>query len=264
MRILAWTTCAVLAITTSAAMAADLPSKAPPVAPLIPPPMFNWTGFYVGLFAGGAFSDGNMRVTERGSLPGPIGYNGLNHSWANSLGDSFIGGGTLGFNWQAPGSPFVFGIEGELGYLRMTGTTADPISPGRDTFASARIGDWYGLIAGRIGIAAWQSALFYFKGGVAFVEKAAAVTDNCNVAPCGPGLVASAFSDTEATWALGGGVEWAFAPGWSIKGEYLYIDTSETVRACGPGGGTAAGRTWCWDHHFPGVHTAKVGVNFRF
>ena len=228
------------------------------MAPVVPAAVFNWTGFYVGLFAGGAFADGNMRVTDRQGYNLPVG-----HSWTHTLDDSFIGGGTLGFNWQAPGSAFVFGVEGELGYLRLRGSGADPLSPARDTIANARIGDWYGLIAGRVGVA-FQSALIYFKGGAAFVEKTASVRDTCTTGACGLGTVNATFSDTEVTWALGGGVEWAFAPQWSIKAEYLYLDTSETVASCGPGGGTAAGANFCWNHRFPGTHTVKAGVNFRF
>ena len=35
---------------------------------------------------------------------------------------------------------------------------------------------------------------------------------------------ASSSSDTLVGWTVGGGVEWAFAPNWSVKGEYLYMD----------------------------------------
>jgi outer membrane immunogenic protein len=43
----------------SSASAADLPTKAPPyIAPVAVPP--NWSGFYVGLNAGGVWSDTNM------------------------------------------------------------------------------------------------------------------------------------------------------------------------------------------------------------
>jgi outer membrane immunogenic protein len=44
---------AVLALTVSASLAADLPSrKGPPVLPPPPPPPPLWTGFYAGLNAG--------------------------------------------------------------------------------------------------------------------------------------------------------------------------------------------------------------------
>ena len=65
-------------------------------------------------------------------------------------------------------------------------------------------------------------------------------------------------------WTAGGGLEFALGQNWSIKGEYMYIDTRDTFAVCGAGAGTAAGSTFCWNHNTPGIHTAKVGVNYRF
>jgi hypothetical protein len=42
-----------LLVTAGFAQAADMPLKAPP-APLPPPPVFSWTGLYVGADIGGA------------------------------------------------------------------------------------------------------------------------------------------------------------------------------------------------------------------
>src|SRR6185436_4826753 len=72
---------AVLSLMT-AASAADLaarPYTKPPLSPAT-----NWSGFYIGAMGGYAFD--------------------------NSNGGGF-GGGTIGYNWQVPGSQFVFGIE---------------------------------------------------------------------------------------------------------------------------------------------------------
>src|SRR6478752_8848109 len=67
----------------TAASAADLAArpytKAPPLSPA-----YNWSGFYIGAMGGYAFDSDN--------------------------GGGF-GGGTIGYNWQFPGSQFVFGIE---------------------------------------------------------------------------------------------------------------------------------------------------------
>ena len=42
-----------------AAQAADLPTRKEAPAPIFVPPPFTWTGFYLGLNAGGIFSSGS-------------------------------------------------------------------------------------------------------------------------------------------------------------------------------------------------------------
>lgn len=253
---------------SSASPAADMrmPVKAPP--PILPP-IFNWTGFYIGGFVGGAVADGDAESTEPQACaggacvflftqPGPL---VVNNSY--SLDSSFIGGGTIGFNWQAPGSQWVFGIEGEVGYLDLNKTVRDinapppGLSPGG--FDSTKIGELYGVIAGRLGYS-FDRVLLYAKGGVAFVEKSYAYSA---VVP--PQIAVLGRDETQTTWAAGAGVEWAFANNWSLKGEYLYIDTQETYDATGVGiGGFIGGAALINSHTDPGVHTGKFGVNYRF
>jgi outer membrane immunogenic protein len=123
--------CVLLAALTAvgSAAAADLrarmPLKAPPMAPV-----FSWTGCYLGGYAGGAwlesdgasFTDlGQNGLGAAGSIAKPpfMSYSGgavaarivPQHSWSADLGSTFIGGGTLGCNWQPVGSPFVLGLE---------------------------------------------------------------------------------------------------------------------------------------------------------
>ena len=49
--------------TAVAAQAADLPTRKAPPAPIFVPPPFTWTGFYVGLNAGGVWSSGSRNAT---------------------------------------------------------------------------------------------------------------------------------------------------------------------------------------------------------
>ena len=86
------------------AMAADLPQPGPPPrAPATyvkaPPPVFSWTGIYVGINGGYAFGSSNFN--EPGFIPGPTG---------NFSTNGFLAGGTLGANYQW--GQFVLGIEG--------------------------------------------------------------------------------------------------------------------------------------------------------
>jgi hypothetical protein len=46
-----------------AAQAADLPTKKEAPAPVFVPPPFTWTGFYIGLNAGGIISSGSRNAT---------------------------------------------------------------------------------------------------------------------------------------------------------------------------------------------------------
>ena len=43
------------------------------------------------------------------------------------------------------------------------------------------------------------------------------------------------FSNTPTGWTAGGGVEWMFAPHWSAKVEYLYVDLSSNGATGGLG-----------------------------
>ncbi len=213
----------------SNAFSADLGSRSasPVYSPPLPP--INWNGYYVGGFAGGAISKENVAV------------DGFNYG----LDNSFIGGGTLGYNWQFAGSAFLAGIEGELGYMSLTGSAASPSDPA--VVSSARVGDWYGVLAGRLGWLATPDWLLYAKGGAAWTELTADVFAHGSNAT---------GSKTTTGWALGGGTEWMFLPQWSVKAEYLFLGIGDNIEACDGGS--------CFDHNFSGVHTIKVGLNYHF
>jgi outer membrane immunogenic protein len=111
------------------------------------------------------------------------------------------------------------------------------------------------VLAGRAGLA-FDRTLFYVKGGVAFVDTRVSTIDNLLA---GGNTIAAYASESRATWALGGGIEYALTNNWTVKGEYLYLDTRQTLNACG--NATIGGGRFCWTHDVPGLHTAKIGVN---
>src|SRR5436305_1681600 len=135
----------------------------------------------------------------------------------------------------------------------------------------AKVGDWYGMVTGRLGYA-WDRTLIYIKGGAAFVPTRSAVVDACQniTIGCGNWLISTGTSHTVTTWTLGGGIEWAFAPNWSVKGEYMFIALGADggSQTCGdvttPSGTILAGGPFCFNHSFSGIHTAKIGLNYRF
>jgi outer membrane immunogenic protein len=277
------------------ASAADLPMRMPVKAPpMAPPPAFSWTGCYLGGYVGGGWSNSNGAVfTDQGqnglgaagSIANPPfqSYSGgavaarlvPPHSWNDDLNGSFLGGGTLGCNWQPVGSPFVIGAEGEFGYLSLRGQAFDPntvvsTQTTADVLGSAKVGDWYGMATGRLGYAV-DRVLFYAKGGAAFVPTRASVLDSCQATGCGNWLISTSGNTTFTTWTVGGGIEWAFAQNWSVKGEYMFIGLNDSFQTCGPASTppTAAvpvvpGGPFCFNHNFGGINTFKVGVNYRF
>jgi outer membrane immunogenic protein len=227
-------------------------------------PTRHWNGCYVGGFAGAALGN-DVRATEPVSQGGtfPVGdpYGDFANPFGYHMQLSAIGGGTVGCNYQAAGSPFVLGVEGELGALRMKGSILDPNGP-PDTATSTKSGDWYGVVAGRLGVLSGNT-LVYGKAGVAFLDTESTVLDTCTVAPCGPATLNATGSARSASLALGGGIEYALSGHWSLKGEYLFIDR-DGYDVCGAGGGAGAGSNYCATHDLDGVHTVKFGINYKF
>ena len=66
----------------------------------------------------------------------------------------------------------------------------------------------------------------------------------------------SSITKTHFGWAVGAGIEHAFLPNWSLKGEYLYLGFDK-VRSFNATPGEAF-------EHRNEVHTAKIGLNYRF
>jgi outer membrane immunogenic protein len=250
------TTLAVLMLAGAAIGAARSASAADLTAPVRVAP-FNWSGCYVGGYIGWATAN-NWTSTDLGSngvaLFSPIGAN----PWSYSENSSFLGGGTVGCNWQPwAGSGLVLGLEGEGGYLQLSGSTLEPNSI--DVIGSSKIGTGYGLIAGRLGWAFFERVLLYGKAGVAFYDESATVS-----ATGAPRLdtVTAIGSKSQSPFAVGGGVEYAMLDHWTGKLEYMFVDGGSSFNACGVDGN--AGRTFCWQQAPSTIHTVKVGLNYKF
>jgi outer membrane immunogenic protein len=224
----------------------------------VPPPARTWAGFYVGGFVGGAWGD-DVRVQELGAVAAPtVPYNSFT-PFSTELDGSFLGGVTVGYNYQW--SWLLTGIEADLGWFRLTGSGADPVSPALDTVSRTEIGDWFGVIAARIGLASEQ-VLVYSKIGVAFVDVTSSIVDTCSVAPCGTGLVTASTSSTSTGLAIGGGIEYAMSANLSLKAEYLFLDIEDHTVTGTLTAPVAA--PFSWNHEPRGVHTARIGFNVKF
>jgi outer membrane immunogenic protein len=245
------------ALFAALAIALVLPSPARAQAPPA-----QWTGCYAGVEAGGAFG-GSASTTDLGNGHG-IPYNPpLGNRWSFGLGGGVTAGGVAGCQFQTV-SPIVLGLEAEAGRLSLSGSGVAPISPSHDSSAHMRIGDWYAVLAPRLG---WSfgNALLYLKAGFAFTEEQAGFDDHCTGFPCGGGAIRTAVSRDETGWAAGTGLEYAIDPRWAVRAEYLYLGVDEDMSSCGIAtAGAGTGGTYCFAHHSSGAQTVKLGVVYRF
>lgn len=206
---------------TGSAFAADLPARTYTKAPIMQA-TYNWSGFYVGVSAGADWDRdaGNLAIDPGTHLT--ISLPIVTAAGAGSRnGTGFIGGGQIGYNWQAPQSNWVFGLEADFsGVSSAQGRAASGfLSAGAPfTITEASRTDWLSTVRGRIGYA-WDRSLLYVTGGLAIADVRVSSTYNDGLfAATGSGTA----SNVRAGYALGAGWEQSFAPNWSAKLEYLY------------------------------------------
>jgi outer membrane immunogenic protein len=235
---------------SGAALAAE-PAPAPPPVYVPPPPQ--WTGFYVGLNAGGTWSNNNSVATATANVANVPGFEplgGVSAALATTRVpvkiDGFIGGGQWGGNYQF-GNSWVAGFESDFQGLATSHRTTTLFSqatadvaglalPTNQTLTASRRLDWLGTDRARIGFLIWPTFLAYGTGGLAYGETRASVAiDQTVVFPDFPPAASfGTFKHTLAGWTAGGGVEWLFYPNWSLKVEYLYYDLGRVTFSMSP------------------------------
>jgi outer membrane immunogenic protein len=257
-----------LAGLTFPSAAADLGARPITKAPVMAPaPVFTWTGCYVGGNVGFGFSNNNDMTLAPSADPvstafwGPAFAAGAAPSLFPLGPNGVIGGGQVGCNWQM--GAFVLGLETDFQGSGMDDTvgiaTAVPgFAPG--VFTASQSLDWFGTVRGRLGFAAgpW---LFYGTGGLAYGR----VGYGLNFAfPATADFHTIGLSNTETGWTAGGGIEWAFAPNWSIKAEYLFIDLGDTTIVTAPSGRAANLATTLTSNFSNQYQLVRLGVNWKF
>jgi outer membrane immunogenic protein len=238
------------------ASAADMPVKS---RPYVEAQVFSWSGFYLGLHAGYGWGSNNWK--SLGFIQDPTADSGL----LKPKTDGVLGGIQLGANYQL--ASWVFGIEADMAFIHAKGSANGPLFslglpvPGPVATATSQI-EWLALFTGRAGYA-FDRTLFYVKGGVA----AAGTKDNftLSLATSAPPqfIDFGTRNNTQVGWTIGGGIEHAFAPNWSAKIEYNYVDlgtTSENFNGIG-NLGTPITMRQDIEHK---LQIVKVGANYRF
>jgi len=192
------------------AVAADLPARAPATytkAPAIVEAAYDWSGFYVGINAGGA--TGSVDWTNDGGL----GDEGSHNTTGGTV------GGQFGYRWQM--NTLVFGLEAQGNWADFSGSNVSNLSAifGGTTTNQTQV-EGFGLFTGQIGFA-WDRALFYVNGGAAVVDN------KYTSSTVGQGT--DTLNNSRWGAAVGVGFEYAFFPNWSVGVQYdhLFMGTKD-------------------------------------
>lgn len=213
----------------STGYAADLSAVSTPPAPVVQP-IFSWTGFYLGVNAGGGFAgDDEVGV----------------HSGDRYLGDfgslevsGFIGGAQIGYNYQLGGN-WVIGLETDF----QGGNVSDSVT--EDGVRTSSKIDWYGTLRPRVGYSV-DRTLFYGTGGLAY--------GHVNYKGSLDGVKQYDEDKTKIGWVLGAGLEHALTDHLTAKLEYQYVNLKDFD----------AGDDAFWSKATPDFHSVRVGLNYKF
>ena len=202
-------------------------------------PPANWAGIYIGGNVGSAYARNQTSLTVLG----------LTEQF-NLAPDGIIGGGQIGYNWQA--SNWVYGIEADFqGSTQKDDRTQVLFS----TAAYDSKMPWLGTARGRLGYSV-GSTLFYATGGYAYGQ----VKTDINSAFTGANI--ASIKSNQSGWTVGAGIETPFqlfgllGPNWTTKNEYLYVDLGSKTDVIA--GGLAINTTKVQEHIF------RTGINYHF
>jgi outer membrane immunogenic protein len=223
------------ALLAAPAMAADLAARPLPVK--APPPVFSWTGCYLGVHVG-AGKQSSDQISE-----GTFGGVGA------------VGGAQAGCNYQW--RQFVVGVEGEYWASGLRDHFFEQDTG--DTFESSSRNRWDAAISVRAGFAI-ERAFIYGKLGAVWGKFDYAFDNSF------PGFSRSTSGNATFTGVLiGAGLEYALTDNWTAKFEYNYLDFGDKVvdfteTECNPGCVTSTFRQTAKEVK----QIAKVGVNYKF
>jgi outer membrane immunogenic protein len=225
---------------TQMASAADLllPIKAPP-----PPPVFSWTGFYLGANLGDGWSASHGPVTLSNNFGAVV------PGFVNTDPKGAFGGIQAGYNYQW--NWLVLGIEADIEAADIDSDRTSTV--GVNQLVATRKVEDFGSIRGRAGVA-FNQFLVYGTGGWGFANFKRSMVVN--------GVAQLTGNAEENGYVVGGGVEYAFMPRWSVKAEYQYFrfnDYNPAGPVVPPNGVTVFANP-----QNDSFHTVRVGLNYKF
>jgi outer membrane immunogenic protein len=233
------------------AFAADLPAAAPIPPPAYLPPVYNWTGFYIGGNIGAGWSgisDTNTNFSDT-----------LGSTFSAQTNVQFLGGGQVGVNYEFANG-IVIGAEAMFDWAsnsqNASVTATDPTGSVAATIGTSNA-RWLTTVSGRLGYT-WDRVLLYAKGGGAWVA-----TNTPAIAVAGtPASFSSISNTTSSGYTAGFGVEWAFAGNWSARAEYAYIGLPNQTFTVAPATPTFGGDVTTFSNR--NISMVTGAVNYKF
>lgn len=252
-------TIAFVAVAAGPAIAADMPVKALPP----PPPVFSWTGGYMGFQAGGGWAHTNYASDFNCAV-------GVLCEAADQDGSGWVLGGQFGYRYQF--SRIVLGIEGSFAGADINSTTGSTCTPGVNTCIGIPGGfdvhyktsvDALGSATLQAGWAFDNNILAYVKGGYGSARISRQANDV--LGPAAAATFVSSNHNYATGYTVGVGGEYAFSRTVSVALEYDYYRLN-----AGPNSSTAASGTGVpaflntVGPLTADVHTVMLRVNLRF
>jgi outer membrane immunogenic protein len=209
------------------ALAADMVVKAPPPAPA---PVATWTGWYVGLNAGGDWTTSRTSTTIGGSTVAPFFDPGA-LPLINALGvptnlhaSGFTGGVHGGYNYQI--GRWLVGAEVDFESFRSnpSNSVVGPgFAPGAIyTLNSSVSTNWLFTARPRVGIIS-NDWLLYGTGGLA-VTRISGMWNFFTINGLPNSSENASVAANKVGWVVGGGIEKMLPGKWTIGAEYLYVN----------------------------------------
>lgn len=226
---------ALTALSGAQAIAADMPVKARPMAPV----PYSWSGCFVGIAGGGVWgrskhiSTDPLDITNRYDVTGAI--------------------AGVEYGCQIQNGQWVLGTESDFSWTNARGS-ANNIAPFTTTSISGTKEHWLSTSRLRVGFLPSPDLLIYATGGLATARVEATVDATATA----QGLV----SDTRTRWGwtFGGGFEYLLGGNWSAKADYLYVKfNSKGYLDSPPLPGFALRSNVPLEEHI-----FRVGLNYKF
>jgi outer membrane immunogenic protein len=211
-------------------------SPAPPPPMMAPPMMFDsWQGLYAGANLGVGIDSSSFNLSPTGCflLPaaaanrcGGGAASNAPRTFSGSLHQAgFLGGIQGGYNWHFSPS-WMLGLETDFDGGGLSGTYSTQVTPlaapltGTNQRNISHDESYLGTVRGRLGFIPSPAWLLYGTGGFAYGKINAGSSLSFST---GGDSYAGGSSNVKTGWTAGGGLEYAFAPQWSLSGEYLYV-----------------------------------------